>query len=509
MKPDPRRFAALSTALLLLPILAGCQTAVPASPSRPAPAVAPGTTAPFRFGELAIGSMRRGMQIGRYVWGLDCAPPYDDVYWTSGVNMRRGATFDERFGETMTAAGFDVVGRLGGPDSPDGNRSRARFTVQGDLTDVRLELCHRSHWLTGADKGTSGSGSVKVDWTVYDARSGQLVHRLATTGTATHDNGVPQGDTLLIEEAFAGAVEALAGDGGFRTLLSGGGVPAASATPGMAPRPVAAAAGSAAGSGPLPLTPAAPSMAFPPAAASRLLLRTSAGSGRTAVARVPVAGVHGLVIGETEVGGEAQAVLLAPVPGSDPTVTVRPARGVELTGWVVGRDTASGFALLRVPARLAALPLRTVALRISEPVRAVPDGGGREIAGIVGGLLSDDGAKGSLIQADLGSAALFGGVTEAGDPLLDGNGALVGVAVASGRSVVTPAGLVEFLALGPLLNRLGADPVGGASSDPALSGSSPDRGGPRATDRGGRRRDAKAPPAWQEDALDGDGDPPT
>ncbi|MFX5057586.1 hypothetical protein ABTC93_20455, partial [Acinetobacter baumannii] len=75
------------------------------------------------FGELAIGSMRRGMQIGRYVWGIDCAPPYDDVYWTSGVNMRRGSTFDERFSEVMTAAGFDVVGRPGGPDSPDGNRS--------------------------------------------------------------------------------------------------------------------------------------------------------------------------------------------------------------------------------------------------------------------------------------------------------------------------------------------------------------------------------------------------
>lgn len=444
-----------------------------------APPVAAGTTAPFRFGELTIGSMRRGMQIGRYVWGIDCAPPYDNVYWTSGVNMRRGSTFDERFAEVMTAAGFDVVGRPGGPDNPDGNRSRARFTVQGDLRDVQLELCHRTNWLTGSSKGSSGTGSVRVEWTVYDARGDGLVHRLVTTGATAQERGVPQGETLLVEEAFAAAVEALAADGGFRTLLSGGSPPSPSAPPSTV-FPVAAPAGS----GPVPLTPnatpaaspAAPVAAPAQAAPSRLLLRGGtgggAGSGRIASARIPVGRSHGLVIGETEVAGEVQAVLLAPLPGSDPTVMVRPARGVELTGWVVGRDAASGFALVRVPARLPALPVRTAALRVSETVRAVPGGRGKEIAGIVGGLPADEARGGTLIQADLGSAALFDAVTEVGDPLLDGSGALAGVAPAAGRSVATPAGLVEFLALGPLLDRLGADPAAVVGT-PALPKSAP------------------------------------
>ncbi|WP_247875569.1 serine protease [Azospirillum sp. TSH100] len=430
--------------------------------------MATGTTAPFRFGELTIGSMRRGMQIGRYIWGIDCAPPYDDVYWTSGVNMRRGSTFDERFAEVMTAAGFDVVGRPGGPDNPDGNRSRARFTVQGDLRDVQLELCHRTNWLTGSSKGSSGTGSVRVEWTVYDARGGGLVHRVVTTGATAQEGGVPQGDTLLIEESFAAAVEALAADAGFRALLSGGALPAPSAAT-SAMFPVTAPAGSV----PTLLTPAAasPVLAAPatvptPAASSRLFLRTGAVSARLASARIPVGGSHGLVIGETDLSGEAQAVLLVPLPGSDPTVTVRPARGVELTGWVVGRDTASGFALVRVPARLPALSVRTASPRVSEPVRAVAGGRGREIAGIVGGLPADEGRGATLIQADLGSAALFTAVTEAGDPLLDGKGALVGVAPSAGRSVATPAGLVEFLALGPLLERLGADPGGPASGTP-------------------------------------------
>lgn len=523
--------ATLSLLLALLP--AGCASMAPQPAQKRAPPVAVGTTAPFRFGELAIGSMRRGMQIGRYVWDLDCAPPYDDVYWTSGVNMRRGSTVEQRFGETMSAAGFDVVGRPGGPDSPDGNRSRARFTVQGDLLNVQLELCHRMNWLTGGDRGTSGSGSVKVEWTVYDTRGDGLVHRAVTTGAATQNQGVPQGDTLLIEEAIADAVEALAADAGFRTLLSGGTPPAAHAM-GMAPPSSTTAP---AGSGPVPLTAAAPSptpspimpsaasTAFPSAAPSRLLLRAGSGpgSGRTAASRLPVGRTHGLVIGETEVGGEVQAVLLAPVPGSDPTVTVRPARGVELTGWVVRRDAASGFALVRVPARLSALPLRTAVLRVSEPVRTVPGGREREIAGIVGSLRADAGEN-MMIQADLGSAALFDAVTEVGDPLLDGSGALVGVAPSAGRSVATPAGLVDFLPVGPLLDRLGADPVGGVSSDHRSDSDATGR------DKGGRdkarnvkpnrpgrdtpadrwRKDGELDEDWPDgDVLDEDSAPPT
>ncbi|MFP5515153.1 MAG: serine protease [Alphaproteobacteria bacterium] len=520
----PRPFAA--ALLLLFGLLpAGCGgLSPPPQTGKAAPPIAAGTTAPFRFGELAIGSMRRGMQIGRHVWGIDCAPPYDDVYWTSGVNMRRGSTFEERFSEVMTAAGFDVVGRPGGPDSPDGNRSRARFTVQGDLRDVQLELCHRVNWLTGSSKGSSGTGSVKVEWTVYDTRGGGLVHRIVTTGVTMQERGVPQGDTLLMEEAFAAAVEALAADAGFRNLLSGGTLPAP-VTAAEAEAEATISTATPAGSGPVPLTPAVatpgPASVYP--SAGRLLLRTGAGSGRVASARVAVGGssgvFHGFVVGETDVAGEVQAVLLAPLPGSDPTVTVRPARGVELTGWVVGRDMASGFALVRVPARLTALPVRTVSLRVSQPVRAVPGGRGKEIEGIVGSLQSAENNGVALIQADLGSAALFTAVTEAGDPLLDGDGMLVGVAPSAGRSVATPAGLVEFLAIGPLLDRLGADVAGPDPAPPTASSppSKQDRMGRSTAWKAERNRLGRGIPSnpWAEDGeldgdvLDGDRAPPT
>ena len=104
---------------------------------------------------------------------------------------------------------------------------------------------------------------------------------------------------------------------------------------------------------------------------------------------------------------------------------------------------------------------------------------------------ADEARGGTLIQADLGSADLFNAVTETGDPLLDGSGVLIGVAPAAGRSPVTPAGLVEFLAIGPLLDRLGADPA--AAVQP-----------PAPSKPGKSRRNGPPDPWWEDETTDGE-----
>ncbi|WP_143268366.1 S1C family serine protease [Azospirillum agricola] len=503
-----RRLAPALLPALVAPLLGGCLASAPQPRPTLAPPVAAGTTEPLRFAELSIGSMRRGTEIGRYVWGIDCAPPYDTVYWTSGANMRRGSTFDERFDEVMAAAGFDVVGRQGGPDAPGATRNRARFTVQGDLRDVRLELCHRSNWLTGADKGSSGSGSARVDWTVYDARNGRLVHRVSTTGTSRQDGGVPQGDTLLVEEAFASAAERLAADGGFRAVLTRGGSPAG----GHSPVPGGA---SAAGLPPLDA----------PRIDTALIIRTPAADGggaedptaRAGAAQVRAGEGYGLVIGEVPGETGRDSLLLVPGVGLGDGVTVRPARGVTLDGRVEGRDAASGLALVRVPARLTAVPVRGGTVEVSEPVSVAMRRGAVSAAGIVGAVRPDPVRGIAVIQADLGSVALFGAPVAAGDPLIDEAGAVVGVALGpQAMSAATPPGLVAFLPVGPLLARMGADlldasPAPLRRSRTAAELRQPDRDG-----RGSRLRRAGRDGAFDEEPdgegdgeLDEAGDPPT
>lgn len=495
-----RRIAALLLPGFLVLPLGGCLTS--AAPPKPplAPRVAPGTTEPLRFIELSIGSMRRGMAIGRYLWDIDCAPPYDEVYWTSGANMRRGSTFGERFDEVMTDAGFDVVGRQGGPDAPEGGGARARFTVQGDLRDVRLELCHRSNWLTGANKGVSGTGTARVDWSVFDARAGRLVHRVSTTGVSRQDRGVPQGDTLLIEEAFAAAAERLAADSGFRAAVTRGG---------------GAAAGPA-GGGAAPLVVRGATSRMPEVlrGTAVLSIRTASAddglaedpTARAGAAQVRVGEGYGLVIGEVSGDAGRESVLLVPDVGAGGTVAVRPARGVVLTGTVEGRDAASGLALVRVPARLTAVPVRSGVVEISEPVSVAMRRGQLSATGIVGAVRPDPARGIDVIQADLGALGLLGASVEAGDPLLDEAGSVIGLALGSGgMSVAAPPGLFAFLPVAPLLSRLGADLFDVAPPSPRVSWSAaPGLRQPQ-------RRDGIARPreAGLDEELDGDGDPPT
>jgi hypothetical protein len=475
--------------------LAGCLTATSQPRPDPAARVAPGSVEPLRFGGLSINAMRRGMEIGRYVWDLDCAPPYDPVFWTSGVDMRRGSTIDARFGEVLADTGFDVLGRQGGPDAPGVGDNRARFTVQGELRDVRLELCHRNNWLTGASKGVSGTGSLRVDWTVYDARGGRLVHRVATSGVSRQDSGVPQGDILLIEEAFAAAADRLAADPGFRAALRRGGPPVPSGGGG------GSSAGEATGR-----ALSEPGLESPSERSrSTLTILTPAAErggsdgtdARLGAARVRAGSGHGLVIGVVSRDGGWHSVLLAPQINPGHSVMVHPAHGVELTGSVEDWDAVSGFALVRVPARLTAVSVRRAPLRVSDPVRVVMtrqsgEDGKRKAKGIVGGLPLDPQRGVAVIQADLGLADPSGARVEAGDALLDGDGALVGLALGpSGMTMTAPPGLTAFLPVSGILSRLGVD----LREEGAAPVSRDDR------DRSpGNDHDAE---------LDGSGDPPT
>jgi Trypsin-like serine proteases, typically periplasmic, contain C-terminal PDZ domain len=497
MTLHPRLFPGLFPALAAALLLASCATLDAPPKTKSIPPVARGSTEPVRFAELALGSMRRGMIIGRYVWDIDCAPPYEDVYWTTGRNLRQGSTVEERFAEVLTDAGFDVAGRLNGEQDPEADRRRARFSVQGDLRDIRLELCRRKNWLTGSGKGDSGTGSVRVDWSVFDAATGRLVHRVTTTGVARKDAGVPQGEIMLIEEAFATAAEALAGDAGFRAAVSKGPVPNGGVSSGgaLVSTPSRASTQSGASSLPGASSPALVSTTVPivssapvsgglassrtpeppihPGGASSALAPDptsvdtpyapnptlivhgpAAGPGyaedptaRVSMAVVRVGEGSGVVIGEVD----GQSVILAVNAGVDTTISVKPAQGVTLDGAVVGRDALAGLALVRVPARLTAAPLRVGEPAVSEPVTAVVKGGGDAASGIVAALRPDPRAGFTLIQADV-----TGPEPGLGDPLVDEAGNLLGLGRPS-APLAGPAvhGLAVFTPVGEALARMG------------------------------------------------------
>ncbi|AWK86098.1 trypsin-like peptidase domain-containing protein [Azospirillum thermophilum] len=284
-----------------------------------------------------------------------------------------------------------------------------------------------------------------MDWTVYDARSGRPVHRLTTSGTAERDSGVPQGDIALMEDAFADAAGRLAADPGFRAAVARGGPAASAGLVDAAPNDVRLPAEAARAAGPLSLQPPSPSP-DPAGRAGRAQVRV--GDGRES-------GI-GLVIGTAD----GQSLLLTLAAGAAATLPVSPAAGVTLAGTVEARDPASGLALVRVPARLTGLAVRTGPARVGEPVTALTRGGEAETPGIVGSLREDPRSGTLLIQADL-----EGVQAGAGEPLLDRDGLLLGIA-APGRDRTARGvpGLVPYLPVAGALRRMevtvfAADPL--------------------------------------------------
>lgn len=469
------RFLTLSAALLLAACAGGGDRPQPPG----VPPVARGATEPLRFDDLSLGSMRRGTRIGSYVWSLECWPPYEDVYWTSARSLHENSTFTERFAEVLGDAGFDVAGRVSGDHERGLDRNRARYIVQGDLRGIDLELCRRRNWVTLWDKGVSGTGSLRVDWSVYEVTTGRLVHRTATSGVARKETGVPQGDILLIEEAFSAAAEALGADPGFRAAVSKGrglvstgpavasrvsSRPLASTDPLVssdAPSSPGFVNPGGASSGAPPLMPSAPELAVRGPAPADGYADDPAAPVSAALVRVGEG--RGVVIGELD----GQSAILAPLAGLDATVAVHPAPGVALVGTVVARDAASGAALVRVPARLTAAPVRGGEAAVSEPVTVLTKTGDAASSGMVASLRHDSRSGLDLIQAE------FDGLDRepaAGAPLVDDAGNLLGLG--HGPGVPGAAhGLSAFLPVGAMLTRLGVEltqaPAGASTRRPA------------------------------------------
>lgn len=464
-----RRFPALAGLLLA----AACATMEPPEPAGRVAPVPPGSTEPIRFDDLRLVQMRRGDEIGRYVFGIDCAPPYDSLYWTTGRNLHEQGTYEARFREALTEAGFDVAGAGGGTLDRDSDRKRARFAVSGELRDVRMELCRREHWLTGASRGESGQGTARVDWSVHRIGDGRLVHRATTTGTAMLDHGVPQGRILLVEEAFLDAALKLAADPAFRGAVArpgvvlGGPVPAADSAPPAAPAPVS----------PEPSAPTALRPADKPDA-STIPIAAAAPAGPVAARDDALTGAilqvgHGRGVTVGVVDGGSLILATAAAAGNADTVSVRPARGVTLDGTVERRDALLGLVLVRVPARLTALPPRPDPPAVSEPVRAASKGGTALSPGIVARMEPN---AGDAQAPEPGLADLAGAVPAAGDPLLDEAGRLVGIVLAA-LANPGPArqGLTPFVAAGAALARLGVElrRTDGAPADAAGRGGAP------------------------------------
>src|SRR5690606_22532824 len=113
--------------------------------------------APVRLGRV-LAAIPRGTEVGGYVFGLNCAGPYERVTWTSGRRFMDAGEFSGLFAEALKNAGHDVAGDLEALDDledPGDDLLRAEYVVSARIKDIKLNLCRETDLFLNA-AGVSG-----------------------------------------------------------------------------------------------------------------------------------------------------------------------------------------------------------------------------------------------------------------------------------------------------------------------------------------------------------------
>ncbi|MBL6928783.1 MAG: trypsin-like peptidase domain-containing protein [Rhodospirillales bacterium] len=218
------RTAELAASLVIVAVLAGCQTVQVAKVPQKQPVFIDNRNelAPIKLNRVSV-KMRRGAVIGSYKFvPFTCIPRSPKVYWNQGRIRMKSMEFSDIFFEELDNANFNVVGD---PDNLFAGATRdeikPEYLVGGQIENIRMNLCdHINPFNRGQHTETqSGSASSTVTWQVFSVFNKEVVYQTKTDGSITLDQEMPDGAITLITEAFAEAAVNLAADEKLVALL--------------------------------------------------------------------------------------------------------------------------------------------------------------------------------------------------------------------------------------------------------------------------------------------------
>ena len=389
-------------------IIAGCQGRVEIEPVEVAPSAATfgEELATIEFDRIQF-ALRRGQVIGVYVshgsW-TGCFSDVKDVVWGSTRQTIQDEEISDIFSDEMSAAGYEVVDNSGElfADTAD-VRDEADYLIGARVESLHMNVCREwDGFFVTYTGGIRGDAKMSVTWQVFSLLEGRVVYETKTEGYVEHEDGTPEGDYLLIVDAFAAAAGNLAADTRFHAILAEGSsvIDAASAAP-VSTTPIA-----------VPLVPS---------------FVGGVGGNIDPIDRAVVT----VLLGD----GHGSGFFITPtllltnhhVAGNRDRVRVRLSDGTEAIGQVIRSDPARDVALVEFEEPLAQpLPLRLSLPARAESVYAVgsPDDtglAGTVTRGIVSQIRTDERGI-DWIQADV---TVHGG--NSGGPLLDEDGNVVGI----------------------------------------------------------------------------------
>ena len=380
---------------------------------------------PVQLAKIVI-NLKRGDPIGRAKYGLLCLWP-ENLAWKADPTDIGLDRFDAIFREEMTKAGFAVVGD---PAKMFENAAEnpAQYLLGGAINRMDMQVCYRGVNRDGEDyEGSSGKGSLEVEWQIYSPIERKVTAVIKTTGTSDRPKAETGGAFGVIYDAFRGTVRQLASDPAFIKSFSGPVVDVSVAR--LPSRDLVPIAIKSARRAPIALNETV---------ASTVLIFANGGQG------------SGFLVGP-----EGYLITNHHVIAGSQFVKVRWSDGTEGLGEVVRSDKARDVALLKTdPKGHRPLAPRGGGVTIGEDIYAIGAPTGEQFQfsmtkGIVSATRVMDGFN--YIQSDVG-------VTHgnSGGPIVDGKGQVVGLTV-SGREDLPM--LNFFIPIGEALGLLGVQMV--------------------------------------------------
>jgi S1-C subfamily serine protease len=349
-----------------------------------------------------------------------CALGYVEIVrWKEENNRIESLESWERvFRKELAAAGFSVGGD---PTNLFEQRQSSDLQLGALITDVRVKACTS---IPIATELFGGSASMTVEWQLYSVGQAKVVARIATSGGVNLKPSKQGSPSDLLMSAFGDNVRRLAADETFRQALTAEAAPATA-----------------------------------PARAQRAIRFAAAG-------RVPIALASKSVVLVLGADGNGSGVVISSdgyiltnhhVAGSGGQVRIRWSDGRETVGDVVAADARRDVALLRTEGRAAALPVRPTSATVGEAVYAIgtpldPKFQGSVTKGIVSANRTYDGL--AFIQSDV--AVNHG---NSGGPLVDDNGAIIGLTVSGYDVSGAPVGINLFIPIDDALKALALTPA--------------------------------------------------
>jgi serine protease Do len=368
--------------------------------------------------------MNQGEEYGNLRRGWVCEDSYPMQWKAQGDEDL--SDYRPIFFRELAAAGFKTDGDAN--NLFEEQSGGGEFAVGVAIRTIRANFCVRVP-LIGSTEMVGGKMIFDAEWQIYSRLRREVVAKVQTRGGYSIDKPVADGFAQAFNGAFAEHVRQLAASDTFRTAVL-----------------------------------AAPSINSPaqPAALTPISLRLAPSSQKRpvaesvkAVAAVFAGGGHGSGF---LVSSDGYVVTNHHVVAGSQYVKVRWSDGTEALGEVVRSDRRRDVALIKTDAKgRSPLPLRRTVPALGDPVTAIGTPLDEKLQstvtrGVVSATRQYEGL--SFIQSDVGINP-----GNSGGPLIDENGAVVGVTVMGAQINGAPAGINLFIPIGDALDFLAVKPA--------------------------------------------------